>query len=222
METDAHRVGGATAGQGERSWRGGTSQWQGCSRQLPRHRGWPCSSDLKLEKNPNERCFPTREADNGDGGPKSGEGPRPRCAEPTKQARWWKGQLTMVLLQGEAVAHVEKGGGALGGFSSQSGKEGRRNGGGSRVDVRVGAGEETRRGAGAVVDSTGGRQWPGHGTHGRHGTVRTGERRGPLTFGPWPAAGERGRGEQRGMWAGPGEREMGRARRNRKIFDLFK
>jgi hypothetical protein len=95
-------------------------------------------------------------------------------------------------------------------------------GGGSRVNVRVGAGEETRTGAGAVVDSTGGRQWPGHGTHGQHGTVRTGERRGPLTFGPWPAAGERGRGGQRGMWAGPGEREMGRARRNRKIFDLFK
>jgi hypothetical protein len=98
-----------------------------------------------LEKNPNERGFPTQEADNGGGGPKSGEGLRPRCAEPTKQAHQWKGQLTGVLLQGEAVAHVEKGGMALGGFSSRSGKRGRRNGG-AGVSVRVGAGEEMRAG----------------------------------------------------------------------------
>jgi hypothetical protein len=103
---------------------------------------------------------------------------------------------------------VEKGGGALGGFSCRSGKKGRRNGGGgSRVGVRVGEGEETRGGSGG-------------GQRGRRGTVGTGERRGPLARGSQPTVG--GRGEQRGMWAGPGKREMCRARRNRKIFDLFK
>jgi hypothetical protein len=67
------------------------------------------------------------------------------------------------------------------------------------------------RGPGAAVDSVGARD-----------TVSTGENRGPLTRGPQPAAGGRGRGEQGGRWAGPGKREMGRARRNRKIFELFK
>jgi hypothetical protein len=80
-------------------------------------------------------------------------------------------------------------------------------GGGSGVGVRVGEGEETRGG------SDGGQR-------GRRGTVETGERRGPLTRGSQPTVG--GRGEQRGVWAGPGKKEMCRARRNRKIFDLFK
>jgi hypothetical protein len=83
-----------------------------------------------LEKTPNECGFPTREADNGGDDPKSGEGSRPLCAEPAEQAHRRKGQLTGVLLRGEAVARVEKGGGALDDFSSQSEEKGRRNGGG--------------------------------------------------------------------------------------------
>jgi hypothetical protein len=107
---------------------------------------------LKLEKNSKECGFPTREADNGGGGPKFGEGSRPRFTEPAEQAHRRKGRLAGVLLRGEVVKRVEKGGGVLGGFSSRSGKKGRRSGG-SGVGVHVGAGEEMRGGLGAAVDS---------------------------------------------------------------------
>jgi hypothetical protein len=54
-------------------------------------------------------------------------------------------------------------------------------------------------------------------------TVQTGDRRGPLMRGPRLVVGQRGRGEARDAWASPGEkREVGRARMNRKVFDLFK
>jgi hypothetical protein len=113
---------------------------------------------LKLEKNSNERGFPTREADNGGGGPKFGEGPRPQFTEPADQAHRQKGQLTGVLLRGEVVKCVEKGGGALGGFSSRSGKKGRRNGegeGGGPGSTSA-WGQEKKREGGAAVDSAGG------------------------------------------------------------------
>jgi hypothetical protein len=96
-----------------------------------------------LEKTPNECGFPNQEAYNGGGGPKSDEGLRPRCAEPIEQAHRWKGQLTGVLLRGETITRVEKGGGAVSAFSCRSGKKrgeemGRGDVGGFRVSVSVG------------------------------------------------------------------------------------
>jgi hypothetical protein len=37
-------------GARERSRRGGASQRQGCSRELRRHRGWPCSSEWEMRR----------------------------------------------------------------------------------------------------------------------------------------------------------------------------
>jgi hypothetical protein len=64
--------------------------------------------------------------------------------EPVEQAHRRKGQLTRVLLWGEVVKRMEKGGGALGGFSSRSGKRGRRNGEGEGIRGRHPHGDRRR------------------------------------------------------------------------------
>jgi hypothetical protein len=91
-----------------------------------------------------------------------------------------------------------------------------------------GAGKSGGDGGGTLLKGCGGEAAEGGpggegATHARAGiVVQTGARQ-PLTRGPQLAAGGRGRGEARGAWAGPREKgEVGRARMNRKVFDLFK
>jgi hypothetical protein len=53
---------------------------------------------------------------------------------------------------------------------------------------------------------------------GRCGAVRTGERQGPLTHGPRPTAGGRGRGEKRSLWAGPEKKGNGPSMKKHEDF----
>jgi hypothetical protein len=94
---------------------------------------------------------------------------------------------------------------------------------GKWVGVRVARGATRRRevGEGGLVLTVGrrpDRQRPGRGAM----AARTGKHEGPLMRGPQLAVGGRGRGERRGAWVSPWEKEVGRACRNRGIFYLFK
>jgi hypothetical protein len=62
------------------------------------------------------------------------------------------------------------------------------------------------------------RQRPGRDAHRRHGAVRIGERRGPLTRVPQLIVGGIGRGEKWGVWAGPGKRGNGPSPKEQEDF----
>jgi hypothetical protein len=61
----------------------------------------------------------------------------------------------------------------------------------------------------------------GGGQRGWRDMVRTREAPGSLTCGPRPTAGERGRGEARGPWAGPEKKEVWAEPKGRGTFFIY-